>query len=655
MPDIPAELEAVAGPLKGSTIPLQEDEASIGREPSNQISLLDAAVSRRHCVIRRNAGQFKIQDLDSRNSTFVNGVPVTERTLISGDEIKIGNSLFVFVLPDVEKAKNVSTSVEFDKFDRSDAGGGSTIVLRKQDARYLRDLEDIPLANAALDSLKADSRTVRDLNALLRISKAVNSVRGLEALEKQVLESIFAVAPADRAAILLCEHGTDEWTSMFGWDRRAGPNQAVQVSRTIASRVLSDGVAMLCNDLPATESFSDTASIIERRICSVLAVPLEVFDRILGVIYLDSSNPDARFDENHLQLLTAIGSIAAAALDTARRMESLEQENRRLQDEISLEHNMVGDSPRMRDVFQFIARVAPRDITVLIFGESGTGKELVARAIHRTSGRANKPCVAINCAALAENLLESELFGHEKGSFTGAIAQKKGKLEIAEGGTVFLDEIGELAPLLQAKLLRVLQEREFERVGGTRTIKLDVRLITATNRDLEEEVKKGRFREDLFYRLNVVSLRMPALRERREDIPLLASYFAAKFSQRSNRPVLGVSPHARSCLTNYDWPGNVRELENAIERAVVLGSSDLILPEDLPEAVLEKAESAGASMTAFHDSLREAKKQLILNAFEQAQGSYTDAARLLGLHPNYLHRLIRNLNMKQLLRQAAAE
>jgi len=309
----------------------------------------------------------------------------------------------------------------------------------------------------------------------------------------------------------------------------------------------------------------------------------------------------------------------------------------------------------MRDVYQFIARVAPRDITVLIFGESGTGKELVARAIHRTSSRANKPCVAINCAALAENLLESELFGHEKGAFTGAIAQKKGKLEIAEGGTVFLDEIGELAPLLQAKLLRVLQEREFERVGGTRTIKLDVRLITATNRDLEEEVKKGRFREDLFYRLNVVSLRMPALRDRREDIPLLASYFAAKFAQRSNRPVLGVSPHARTCLTNYDWPGNVRELENAIERAVVLGSSDTILPEDLPEAVLEKGESAGPTMTAFHDALRESKKQLILNAFEQAQGSYTEAAKFLGLHPNYLHRLIRNLNMKQELRQAAAE
>ena len=647
MPDIAAELEAVAGPLRGTSIPLSEAEVSIGREPSNRISLLDAGVSRRHCVILRTGDQFKIQDLNSRNSTFVNGIPVTERVLASGDEIKVGGSLFVFVVPETERAKSVSTSVEFDK---GDAGGGSTIILRKKDARYLAQLQGTQSPNIA-----ADSRTVGDLNALLRISKAVNSVRGLEALERQVLERIFEVAPADRAAILLCELGTDEWTSVFGWDRVTGQNQAVQVSRTIVSQVLSDGVAILCNDLPSTETFSDTASLLERRIHSVLAVPLEVFDRTLGVIYLDATDPKANFDEDHLQLLTAIGSIAAAALDNARRMESLEQENRRLQAEISLEHNMVGDSPRMRDVYQFIARVAPREVTVLIFGESGTGKELVARAIHRNSGRADKPCVAINCAALAETLLESELFGHEKGAFTGAIAQKKGKLEIAEGGTVFLDEIGELAPLLQAKLLRVLQEREFERVGGTRTIKLNVRLVTATNRDLEEEVKKGRFREDLFYRLNVVALRMPALRERREDIPLLASYFTSKFSQRSNRPVLGVSPQARACLTSYDWPGNVRELENAIERAVVLGSSDLILPEDLPEAVLEKAESAGATMTAFHDALREAKKQLILNAFDQAQGSYTDAAKLLGLHPNYLHRLIRNLSMKQLLKSAAAE
>jgi transcriptional regulator with GAF, ATPase, and Fis domain len=350
-------------------------------------------------------------------------------------------------------------------------------------------------------------------------------------------------------------------------------------------------------------------------------------------------------------LLTAIGSLAAFALDNARRMDWLEEENRRLQGEMNVEHNMVGESARMREVYQFISRVAKMDSTVLISGESGTGKELVARAVHRNSSRANKPCVAINCAALAESLLESELFGHEKGAFTGDIVQKRGKLEVAEGGTVFLDEIGELAPLLQAKLLRVLQEREFERVGGTRTIKLDVRLITATNRDLEEEVKAGRFREDLYYRLNVVSLRMPSLRDRRSDISLLASYFAAKFAKRSNRVVLGISPQARACLLNYDWPGNVRELENAIERAVVLGSSELILPEDLPESILEKAEPAASAVNAFHDAVRETKKQLIINAVEQAHGNYTEAARSLGLHPNYLHRLVRNLNLRPALQR----
>jgi transcriptional regulator with GAF, ATPase, and Fis domain len=624
-----AELEVLAGPLKGTSIPLSADQISIGREPSNVISVVDAGVSRKHCIILQAGGEFKIQDLNSRNSTFVNGVPVTERTLISGDEIKIGNSLFLFVVPAEETGGVLSTSVEFDK---QDASVGSTIILRKQDALYLRDL----------DRVTPSERMVRDLNVLVRVSKAVNSVRGLEALEKQVLESILEIAPADRAAILLCDRGLEslDESTVFGWDRRSGANPTIQVSRTIVSQVLKDGFAMLCNDLPATEGFADTESVTMRHIRSVLAVPLEVFDRILGVVYLDASDPEVRFDADHLQLLTAIGSIAAFALDNARRMEWLEEENRRLQAEMNVEFNMVGESPRMRDVYQFISRVAKMDSTVLISGESGTGKELVARAMHRNSIRANKPCVAINCATLAESLLESELFGHEKGAFTGAIVQKKGKLEIAEGGTVFLDEIGELAPLLQAKLLRVLQEREFERVGGTRTIKLDVRLITATNRDLEAEVKAGRFREDLYYRLNVVSLRMPSLRDRRSDI-----------SKRSNRTVLGISPQARACLMNYDWPGNVRELENAIERAVVLGSSELILPEDLPESILEKAEPAISAVNAFHDAVRETKKQLIINAVEQAHGNYTDAARLLGLHPNYLHRLVRNLNLRPALQR----
>lgn len=235
-------------------------------------------------------------------------------------------------------------------------------------------------------------------------------------------------------------------------------------------------------------------------------------------------------------------------------MEWLESENRRLRAEINIEHNMVGESPRMREVYQFIAKVAPTESTVLIRGESGTGKELAARAIHLNSQRKDEPFVAINCAALTETLLESELFGHEKGAFTGAFSQKKGKLEMADGGTLFLDEIAELAPALQAKLLRVLQERQFERVGGTRSIRVDIRLIAATNRELEELEKGGAFRRDLYYRLNVVSITMPPLRARREDIPLLVNYFIARHSQRCRRHVSAMSEEARGFLLQYDWP-----------------------------------------------------------------------------------------------------
>jgi transcriptional regulator with PAS, ATPase and Fis domain len=247
---------------------------------------------------------------------------------------------------------------------------------------------------------------------------------------------------------------------------------------------------------------------------------------------------------------------------------------------------------------------------------------------------------------VTETLLESEFFGHEKGAFTGAVVQKKGKLEFAHGGTVFLDEIGELAPGLQAKLLRVLQEHEFERVGGTQKIKIDIRVIAATNRDLEAAMRSGSFRPDLFYRLNVVALDAPPLRERREDVPLLAAFFAQRFAREAGRHVTGLSDRARACLLAYDWPGNVRELENAIERAVVLGTTDMILAEDLPDSVVE-AEPPQSETGSYHDTIRETKKRLIIDALERAGGSFTDAARLLDVHPNYLHRLATQLSVRR--------
>jgi len=303
---------------------------------------------------------------------------------------------------------------------------------------------------------------------------------------------------------------------------------------------------------------------------------------------------------------------------------------------------MVGDSDRMREIYQFIRKAAPTHSTILIMGESGTGKELLARAIHCRSLRAGKPFVAVNCAAVTDTLLESEFFGHEKGAFTGAATQKKGKLEEANGGTVFLDEIGELALGLQAKLLRVLQEREFERVGGTRPVKVDIRILAATNRNLSEEVKRGAFRQDLYYRLNVLAVTMPALRDRRQDISLLAHYFLQKHRPIARRKIVGISERVRFSLMNYDWPGNVRELENAIERAIVLGTTAEILPDDLPESIAGLSEEPSDGVK-FHETVRHFKKQLVRNAFEQANQNHTEAAKLLGLHPNNLHRLLADL------------
>jgi Nif-specific regulatory protein len=352
-----------------------------------------------------------------------------------------------------------------------------------------------------------------------------------------------------------------------------------------------------------------------------------------------------RFDAGQLRLVAAVGTVAALALESARRLQSLEAENGRLRAQMDIEHDMIGESPRMRQIYQLIAKVGPMDSTTLIYGESGTGKELAARAIHRNSPRAARAFIAINCAAMPEALIESELFGYEKGAFTGAAAQKKGKLELASGGTIFLDEIGELAPALQAKLLRVLQERVLDRLGGTHPVPVDIRVITATNRNLAEAVRQGHFRQDLFYRLNVITMTMPALRDRREDIPALAEYFLARYASKAGRRITGISREAQAYLAAYDWPGNVRELENTIERAVVLGANEQIMPEDLPEALLETAPAAGDS-GQYHDVLAETKRRLIRAAVQQNGGNYTRAAKSLGLHPNYLHRLMRNLNMK---------
>jgi transcriptional regulator with GAF, ATPase, and Fis domain len=604
-------LLAVRGPVKGSVFPLPEGEFAAGRQAVNNLLLEDHAVSRRHCVFTRTGAQATVKDLESRNGTFVNGTPVTEQAITHGDEIRVGGSVFLY----------------FERVERATPEGKSeqlTRELRVEDSLYLSSHDHTILPPSA--------RALHDLQTLLRVSTMLHSFRGLhdtrnapaaEILRKHLASLILEMIPAERGGVVIPGSPADDLT----------PNPEV------LQRIVSDRMAVWTDD-------ADGAGL------SALGAPVMVRGEIAAIVYVESSDPKRRIDEGHLQLVTALAGMAAGAWENAMILGWLQEENERLQSDLKLEHDMVGVSAKLRELQRQMAKVAPSNSTVLILGESGTGKELIARAIHHNSLRVTGPFVALNCAALTDTLLESELFGHEKGAFTGALAQKKGKLEMAENGTVFLDEIGELTPLLQAKLLRVLQQREMERVGGTKTIKLNIRVLAATNRDLEDAVKNGGFRQDLFYRLNVVSLKAPPLRDRIEDVLPLAEHFAKKYAAEcGGRKITGLSQQTRAYLQGYSWPGNVRELENAIERAVVLGSGDTILPEDLPEQILQ-SRPPDVSASSYEEAVEAARRQVVLKAFDQAGYDHETAAKILGLHPNYLHKLIRTMDLKAVLKRS---
>jgi transcriptional regulator with GAF, ATPase, and Fis domain len=625
------KLVTVAGPLAGSTVTLGPVPVILGRLPESGVQLRDLAVSRQHCAIALDGGRCVLRDLDSRHGTFVNGVPIRERVLVSGDLINVGSSLFLF-RDEEERAESTSGLL-----DESDYAAASTIHL--------------PLG-ASPQAEARDGRAERDLAALVQAAEDLHAVRSTEALARRVLDLVFTVCPAERASVLLLDpEGEPE--AAFARDRR-GPAEPFPVSRALLSRMIGERLALLASDVVQAPGPGAAASVLGGRLSSLLAVPLQASgaagtSAVVGLLYADTRDAAAPFDERHLAVLAVACRMASLALDTARRFEWQEAERRRL--EAAIDHDLVGESPRMQEVYRLLVRAAATPSTVLLDGESGTGKELAARTLHDRSPRIGRPFVAINCATLSETLLESELFGHERGAFTGALERKIGKLEVADSGTVFLDEIGEIKPSLQAKLLRFLQEREFDRVGGTRPIKVDVRVVAATHRDLEQAIRDGSFRADLYYRLAVISLTLPALRDRREDIPLLASLFAVRFSRELGRPIAGFSPGARACLERYNWPGNVRELKNAVERAVALGEGELIVPADLPEAVLETAAGAkeAAGLPEFHAAVNDFKKRLIVDAVREAHGNVSSAARALGLHPNYLHRLITNLELRAVL------
>jgi transcriptional regulator with GAF, ATPase, and Fis domain len=617
-------LVALTGPRSGARLPLDQGELLVGRDADAGIVLSDPAVSRHHARVSREDGTWAVVDLDSLNGTFVNGVPVRHRELRSGDRIEIGATVFVFQEEGVAPS---STAVELSE---ETLRLGSALVVS---------------AREAATEPRAPGREL-SAERLAAANREIAGARSVPELARVVLDAAFDVTPARRGAVFVSEESGEELAPVLGVDRLKGPGAAVTVSRRVLTRVAQTGEGLLCNDVLAEEALAGAGSLVSSGTRALLAAAFAARGRTNGAVFLDATEPSVRFDEAQLRFLLALGAAASLALENLRHVAWLEDERKRLEAELPAGHEMVGESPRIQEVLRLLARIAPTDSSVLLLGESGTGKEMAARAIHRAGPRSGRAFVAINGASLGENLLESDLFGHERGAFTGAVVAKAGRLELADGGTLFLDEVGELPPGVQAKLLRVLETREFERVGGTRTRKADLRIVAATNRDLKDDVRAGRFREDLFYRLNVVSVTLPPLRERREDIPLLASYFAARVARRLNRKLVGIAPETHALLRRHDWPGNVRELANAIERAVLMTDGEVVRPESLPEEILDAGVASGSRAARFHETVLAAKRSAVLGAMKESGGNVTEAARLLGLHPNYLHRLLRVLRLR---------
>ncbi len=459
----------------------------------------------------------------------------------------------------------------------------------------------------------------------------------------------------------------------------AGPLVLVVDDDATARRMLDVRMRALGCQVAMAATGQDGLAAIQRDLPAVLLLDLQM-PQMDGMEVLRTLNREGV--EVATIVITAHGSIETAvdamkegavdfilkpfdpqyleiAVRRALERRQLLDSNRLFRDALAARSaNILGEGPLIQAAIQTAKKASGTNSTVLLLGESGTGKEVFAHTIHQWSPRRDKPFVVVNCVALSEHLLESELFGHEKGAFTGAHQAKKGKFEAANGGTVFLDEIGDMPLSLQTKLLRVLQDHEFERVGGTRPISADIRVLAATNRDLDEAVKAGRFRADLFYRLNVIRIALPPLRDRQEDVPALAQHFMARYAAETKRPIRSISGEAMDLLTRYHWPGNVRELANTIERAVVLCAAETIKPADLalpgthPPSQLHDPIPAGEA-GGFHDQINNYRRQVLVSALRRANGNHTQAAKFLGLHRTYFLRLLRKLNIREDLENGA--
>ncbi len=646
-------LEIIRGAAARASYELPAAVITVGRAPTNTVALTDYHLSGEHAQIMRDGTGYKFRDLRSTNGSAVERAGV--RLPVDG---KVGHELALapgdlLLLGDPKSP--VVIRVQFAPAAAEPAGDDEGLGDRLIASRSIIDLP------AVRDQIEHDpGSALRIYKALQRLSGRLDHAAVLDA----ITEATFEILPrATHVTILLrSDADKDRFTLASQRSRggaRAGSDPAIdpiRASRAILRRVLADRAGILTAD--AQHEISSSESIMGGHIKSVIAVPLWRGDEITGLLEADHRVAAGMFDEDDLEAALLIGAQAALALDNAALVSRLRLAEERARGENTYLKkreerqrfpNIVGDSPAMRAVFNQLDKVIDTRATVCIEGETGTGKELIASAIHYKSGRRDKMFVAQNCAALPENLLESELFGHKRGAFTSADADKKGLFEIADGGTLFLDEMGEMPLALQAKLLRVLQEGTIRPVGATSEKQVDVRIICATNRDLSAEVEKGRFRQDLYYRLMVFPIRLPPLRERTEDIPALARHFLARYAEEYRLELPGFTPEALDALTTYNWPGNIRELENEVQRVVIQADpGEPIEATDLSPR-LRKIEGTVAKALPKKGTLKEMMDQverwLIAEALRDHGGNKTRTAATLGITREGLHKKLDKLGL----------
>ncbi len=619
-------------------------ELFVGRSAQCAIPLAGTEISRQHARFYPDGEGFAVEDLGSRNGILVNGEKVERKKLAAGDEVQVGNYILVFD-PPFSIPISPATSGERPVIVRKGGHEHEQLVASESQP------EDFDTGHLAatmdFDGLLSAHRRLR---VVYQIATLINQVLDLDEVLKRIVGLILDILKGDRCVILLAR-GKDLATAAVATTAEEGEEGTISISSAVLDRAWREGKAILSDDVQSDVRFDGSKSLKFDAIRSLVCAPLRVGQESLGIVYVDVREARTTYGQDDLRLLITIANQAAAAIHNARLYRQSVQENRVLRERVDSESRIVGKSQQIREVVQRIEKVGPTDVTVLIRGETGTGKELVARMVHDLSNRRSGPYVAVNCAAMAETLLESELFGHEKGAFTGAVKQKPGKFELADGGTLFLDEIGEMSPSTQSKLLRVLQERCFHRVGGTQVITADVRILSATNRDLEAMVKTGAFREDLFYRIAVVPIQIPPLRERDGDVQEMAVHFLDQFNAKIGKSIRGFDSEVMRALRAYRWPGNVRELRNLVERLVVLTDKDWIEVDDLPgsmtgqELKLGVAETINAGNLALPEIISEVERICIELALKKAGGKKVDAARILKISRPTLDKKIRDYSI----------